>query len=49
MAVIIDLENTSLLRAAPRLMQILRVLTRHNLLRLLFIEITARQGTLAKA
>lgn len=32
MAVIIDLEKSSLLRAAPRLMQILRVLARHKFL-----------------
>ncbi|MSM38136.1 MAG: hypothetical protein GJT30_00735 [Geobacter sp.] len=32
MAVMIDPENSSLLRAAPRLMQILRVLTRHKFL-----------------
>ena len=32
MAVMIDLENSNLLRAAPRLMQILRVLARHKFL-----------------
>jgi ubiquinone biosynthesis protein len=32
MAVVIDPENSSLLRAAPRLMQILRVLARHKFL-----------------
>jgi len=32
MAVSIDIENTSLLRSAPRLMQILRVLVRHKFL-----------------
>src|SRR6185369_13288033 len=32
MAVMIDPEKSSLLRAAPRLMQILRVLTRHKFL-----------------
>jgi ubiquinone biosynthesis protein len=32
MAILIDPENTSLLQAAPRLLQILRVLARHNFL-----------------
>jgi ubiquinone biosynthesis protein len=32
MAVLIDMENSSLLRSAPRLMQILRVLARHKFL-----------------
>jgi len=32
MAVLIDPENSSLLRATPRLMQILRVLARHKFL-----------------
>ena len=32
MAVMIDPENSSLLRATPRLMQILRVLSRHKFL-----------------
>jgi ubiquinone biosynthesis protein len=31
-AVLIDMENSSLLRSAPRLMQILRVLARHKFL-----------------
>src|ERR1039457_2609296 len=35
MAVMIDLEKSSLLRAAPRVMQILRVLARHKFLRAL--------------
>ena len=35
MAVMIDPEKSSLLRAAPRLMQILRVLARHKFLRAL--------------
>jgi ubiquinone biosynthesis protein len=35
MAAMIDVEKSSLLRAAPRLLQILRVLTRHKFLRAL--------------
>ena len=35
MDVMIDPERSSLLRAAPRLMQILRVLARHKFLRVL--------------
>jgi len=35
MAIMVDLEKSSLLRATPRLMQILRVLTRHGVLRAL--------------
>jgi len=36
MAVLIDLQKSTVLRAAPRLMQILRVLARHKFLGALF-------------